>query len=171
MPLLPWGAGGRGSSEGEGVREGGSSMVVGPSGGGRAGVPSTGASAEIRGPSDEGGNVSPAAEGPWGPFDTGQGFSDASPSDEFGVAGVPPSRRPEGTEASIATQRVLAPLCWARALGAPHPHLPQARQSPFPPLLKHLPPSSSLPSLDLPVPTPSSPPLPQSDPNFPRPEG
>ena len=73
MPLLPWGAGGRGSSEGEGVRKRGSSVVVGPSGGGRAGVPSTGASADIRGPSDEGGDVSPAGEGPWGPLDTGGG--------------------------------------------------------------------------------------------------
>ena len=68
MQLLPLGAGGQGSSEGEGVKEGGSSMMVGPCGGGRAGVPSTGASAEIRGPSDEGGDVSLAGRAAVGSF-------------------------------------------------------------------------------------------------------
>lgn len=121
MQLLPLGAGGQGSSEGEGVREGGSSMVVGPSGGGRAGVPSTGASAEIRGPSDEGGDVSPAGAGPWGPFVTGRGFSDASPSDEFGVAGVPPSRGRRGLRRLLLPSGFWLPSAGPGPWGRPTP--------------------------------------------------
>lgn len=95
MRFPPFGAGDKGSSEGEGVREGGSPMWVGPSGGGRAGVPSMVVSAGVGGPSDEDGDVPPAGEGPWGPSDGG-GFRDAGPSDEFGVAGVSPSLRQGG---------------------------------------------------------------------------
>lgn len=137
--LLPLGAGGRGSSEGEGVTEGGSSVMMSPSGGGRAGVPSTGASAEIGGPSDEGGDVSPAEEGPWGPFDRG-GWAvvgDASPSDEFGVPGVPPSRRREGTEALLLPSGFWLPSAGPGPWGRPTPASLRPDSPPFP--LKHLP--------------------------------
>ena len=95
MRFPPFGAGGKGSSEGEGVREGGSPMGVGPSGGRRAGVPSMMVSAGVGGPSGEDGDVPSAGEGLWGPSDGG-GFRDACPSDEFGVAGVSPSLRQGG---------------------------------------------------------------------------
>lgn len=74
MRFPPFGAGDKGSSEGEGVREGGSPMGVGPSGGGRAGVPSMVVSAGVGGPSDEDGDVPPAGEGPWGVPLMGEGL-------------------------------------------------------------------------------------------------
>ena len=60
-------------------------------------------------------------EGPWGPFDTGVVVSDASPSDEFGVPGVPPSRRREGTEALLLPSGLWLPSAGPGPWGRPTP--------------------------------------------------